>query len=275
MAGQPSTSRAISAARCRGGRTCSAARNASDIASREMATASGCSSPGAASVEQPVGVGLQPRHLGDASSPRSAGSCAGACPGRHWWRSGTARRGTAIRRRSRTGRARPSGTSPAPRPRPRRTRPASGSSGRAAHAGAVRPGRRTRNDPSSALAPVDLLQQPDVAVRVGEVGERLVVLPLRVRSVHPLPGHHVPYRADRHAAPGQFVARRDDVGDDQVQALRRAGRGRGDPGAEPDRALRAGRDDLDDPLPVADRRCRRSGRSPCCRGRTSSPGPRR
>jgi hypothetical protein len=63
----------------------------------------------------------------------------------------------------------------------------------------------------------------------------------------------VPHRADRHAAPGQFVARRDDVGHDQVQALRRAGRGRGDPGAEPDRAFRARRDDLDDPLPVADR----------------------
>ena len=95
-------------------------------------------------LEQQVRVGLQPRHLGERARRRSAGSCAGACPGRRWWRSGTARRGTATRRRSRTGRARLSGTSPAPRPRPRRTRPASGSSGRAAHAGAVRPGRRTR-----------------------------------------------------------------------------------------------------------------------------------
>ena len=48
LAGQPSTSRAISAARCRGGRTWRAARNASEIVSREMATASGCSSLGAA-----------------------------------------------------------------------------------------------------------------------------------------------------------------------------------------------------------------------------------
>ena len=48
LAGQPSTSRAISAARCLGGRACRAARNASEIVSRSMATASGCSSVGAA-----------------------------------------------------------------------------------------------------------------------------------------------------------------------------------------------------------------------------------
>jgi len=48
LAGQPSTSRAISAARCLGGRTCRAARNASEIVSRWMATASGWSSLGAA-----------------------------------------------------------------------------------------------------------------------------------------------------------------------------------------------------------------------------------
>ena len=48
VAGQPRTSRAISAARCRGGSTCRAARNASEIVSRLMATASGCSSLGAA-----------------------------------------------------------------------------------------------------------------------------------------------------------------------------------------------------------------------------------
>ena len=48
LAGQPSTSRAISAARCLGGRTCNAARNASEIVSRSMTRASGCSSLGAA-----------------------------------------------------------------------------------------------------------------------------------------------------------------------------------------------------------------------------------
>jgi hypothetical protein len=40
-AGRPSTSRASSAARCRGGSTCSAARNASSIVSFATATASG------------------------------------------------------------------------------------------------------------------------------------------------------------------------------------------------------------------------------------------
>ena len=57
LAGQPSTSRAISAARCRGGRTCRAARNASEMVSREMATASGSSSPGAAASSSGSGYG--------------------------------------------------------------------------------------------------------------------------------------------------------------------------------------------------------------------------
>ena len=43
LAGQPSTSRHISAARCFGGSTCSAARNASSIVSRSIARASGWS----------------------------------------------------------------------------------------------------------------------------------------------------------------------------------------------------------------------------------------
>ena len=57
LAGQPSTSRAISAARCRGGRTWRAARNASEMVSREIATASGCSSPGAARSSSTSGYG--------------------------------------------------------------------------------------------------------------------------------------------------------------------------------------------------------------------------
>ena len=56
-AGQPRTSRAISAARCLGGRTCRAARNASEIVSRRMATASGCSSLGAAASSSRSGYG--------------------------------------------------------------------------------------------------------------------------------------------------------------------------------------------------------------------------
>ena len=57
VAGQPSTSLAISAARCLGGRTCRAARNASEIVSRRMATASGCSSLGAAASSNWSGYG--------------------------------------------------------------------------------------------------------------------------------------------------------------------------------------------------------------------------
>ena len=56
-ADQPRTSRAISAARCLGGRTCRAARNASEIVSRWMATASGCSSLGAAASSSRSGYG--------------------------------------------------------------------------------------------------------------------------------------------------------------------------------------------------------------------------
>jgi hypothetical protein len=53
-------------------------------------------------------------------------------------------------------------------------------------------------------APVDFLQDPDVTVRVGEVGERLVVLPFRVRTVDPRPGLQVTYPADGYPAFEQF-----------------------------------------------------------------------
>ena len=58
LAGQPSTSRAMSAARCRGGRTWSAARNASSIVSRSTTTASGSSSVGAISSSSRSGYGV-------------------------------------------------------------------------------------------------------------------------------------------------------------------------------------------------------------------------
>src|SRR5580692_335740 len=96
-------------------------------------------------------------------------------------------------------------------------------------------------------APVYFLQDPDVAVRVGEVGERLVVLPFRVRTVDPRPGLQVTYPADGHPAFEQFGPRGEDVGHHQVQALCRARRGRGEPGPEPDRAFRAGWHGLDHP----------------------------
>src|ERR1700685_3233178 len=96
-------------------------------------------------------------------------------------------------------------------------------------------------------APVDFLQDPDVAVRVGEVGERLVVLPFRVRTGDPRPALQVTYPADGYPASEQFGPRGEDVGHHQVQALCRAGRGRGEPGTEPDRAFPAGWHGLDDP----------------------------
>ena len=64
-AGQPSTSRAISAARCRGGSTWRATRNASSIVSRWTATSSGRSAARGHLIELHVGVRLQPRDLGE------------------------------------------------------------------------------------------------------------------------------------------------------------------------------------------------------------------
>jgi hypothetical protein len=60
----------------------------------------------------------------------------------------------------------------------------------------------------------------------------------------------VKHLADLNPAIEQFGAGGLDVGNDQVQSLRGAGRRRGDVPAEDDRARRAGRRELDDP-PVA------------------------
>ena len=106
----------------------------------------------------------------------------------------------------------------------------------------------------------DLLQQPAVAVRVAERGEgavagvigrgpadataRAVGLELSARR----PG--VEHLADLDTAGDELVARSLDVGDDQVEALGRAGRGRRDVRAELNRAPRAGRRELDDPEAV-------------------------
>ncbi len=60
----------------------------------------------------------------------------------------------------------------------------------------------------------------------------------------------VEHLADLDTAGDEFVARSLDVGDDQVEALGRAGRGRRDVRAELDRAPRAGRRELDDPEAV-------------------------
>ena len=60
-----STSRRISTARWRGGRSWMAARYASSIVSRRTATASGWASRGPASSSRRSGIWLQPRHLAE------------------------------------------------------------------------------------------------------------------------------------------------------------------------------------------------------------------
>ena len=136
LAGQPRTSRAISAARWRGGSTCIAARNASSMVSRSTTTASGSSSVGATSSSSWSGYGWS--HGTSAKVAHRASGAATGCAagrGRRWSRSGRATPGTSCCHRSCRGRARRAGTSPARRPRPRRTRRASGSNGRAARDG--------------------------------------------------------------------------------------------------------------------------------------------
>ena len=84
----------------------------------------------------------------------------------------------------------------------------------------------------------DLLEQPAVAVRIIERGERAVAAKLRIRTADPEPPKQVGLvltgvnpagvvenLADLDAAGEQLVAGGSDVGDDQVQSL-------GEPGAE-------------------------------------------
>ena len=131
LAGQPSTSRQISAARCFGGSTCSAARNASSIVSRSTARA--CQ---VVRARRAAGPDRAP-----ATPPRQSGSgvpAAAAGRGTRSSRCGTARRGRASHRRRCRANATHAGTSPGRHPRPRGTTRASGSSARAARADAAR-----------------------------------------------------------------------------------------------------------------------------------------
>ena len=106
----------------------------------------------------------------------------------------------------------------------------------------------------------DLLQQPPVGVRVVERGEgsvggvigcgpadataRAVGLELSARR------SGVEHLADVDTEGDELVARSLDVGDDQVEAVGRPGRGRGDFRPELYRAPRTGRRELDDPEAV-------------------------
>jgi hypothetical protein len=114
--------------------------------------------------------------------------------------------------------------------------------------------RRGRVDPAGEPRR-DLLQEPAVAVRIAEGGERPVAAVgrsaatagARVRVVEPAAGLcFVERLADLDPVRDQLVARSLEVGDDQVQVLGRARRRRGEVRAELDRAAGARRRELDD-----------------------------
>src|SRR4029077_15880853 len=104
----------------------------------------------------------------------------------------------------------------------------------------------------------DLLKQPAVAVRITKRGERAVAGMLGIRTADPLPAKQIGFvravihaagvverLADLDAASKQILAGGLDVGDDQVQALGRAGRRRGNALAEDDRTAGPRRRELD------------------------------
>src|SRR5215467_5645854 len=94
----------------------------------------------------------------------------------------------------------------------------------------------------------DLLDQPRVAVGVGEGAERPVAGAFGVGAGLPCLGRErraVPDLAGVDAAAGEVGVGRHDVGDDQP-SYGRAGRGRDEPGAEGDRGRGARRGELDD-----------------------------
>ena len=151
VACQRSTSRRIRTARCRGGRCCSAATNASRIDSR--ATASSAGSPSSGSTRA-SGIGWTQVVLGRRGAARTASAAAtaargpSAAPGAAG-RSSMSRQTFVAMRYSHersaerpskpvAARARPAPSSPARRPRPRTPSRASGSSSRSARRGTAR-----------------------------------------------------------------------------------------------------------------------------------------
>src|SRR5207253_3972444 len=112
-------------------------------------------------------------------------------------------------------------------------------------------------EPSSGKPRLDLLEQPAVAVRIAERGERAIAGMVGCGPADPTaravtlelsprrPG--VEHLADHRTTDDELVACSLDVGDDEVKALGRARRGRRDVRAELDRTPRAGRRELDYP----------------------------
>ena len=154
-AGQPSTSRRISTARCRGGRCWIAARNASSIVSRAIRLAR------SARRLQPVRERLQPRRC-----PSWRRDVVRQCPcGEHPCRprgveagvgGDPVQPGPQVERPAKCRcPSRPAGTSPAPGLPPRRTSRASGSSAPATRPGAARTRRPTRPSTSDRDPPGD------------------------------------------------------------------------------------------------------------------------
>src|SRR5438034_3348355 len=102
----------------------------------------------------------------------------------------------------------------------------------------------------------DLLQQPAVAVRIGERREAAIRLALRIRARLVPAGAQaapVPDLADVRAVADQVVPGGLDVIDDQIHVLHRAGRHRRQPEPELDRSGRARRGELYHPVVLVDR----------------------
>src|SRR5262249_50537037 len=107
----------------------------------------------------------------------------------------------------------------------------------------------------------DLLQQPAVPIRIAKRRKRAVRLVFRRRSADAVRAvgselrarrPWVEHLADLDPTSVQFPACSLDIGDDQVQALRRARRGRGDLRPELNRTARSGRRELHDPEAVVE-----------------------
>src|SRR5260370_11588308 len=101
---------------------------------------------------------------------------------------------------------------------------------------------------SSGQSRRDFLKQPAIAIRIAERGKGPVAAMLRIRTTDPQPSEEeglvrsgvdgasvVEYLVNLNAAADQFLPRRLEAGDDQIQSLRRAGRRRGNVLAEQDR----------------------------------------
>ena len=107
---------------------------------------------------------------------------------------------------------------------------------------------------SSGKSRLDFLQQPTVAIRVAERGERDVTAPLWIRAADRRLSRAgtVKHFANVSTVTDEFGPRCLDVGHDEIQTACRARRGRRQSSAEVDRARRARRRELYNSKIVAD-----------------------